>query len=445
MKEGTKEVPKQPSGKNLSEFYKTRLSQFIAPLRESLDKLIDSRLVRTLEETVICLIRHRHRQCGMLLSELGEYLACPAHAPAGTKRLSNLLRSPKWESSEIKEFILGKAILLGQTWRQKRHRLLLLHDDGVVEKPESLAAEGLCAVRSSKAKRLTKIKPGYYTPPLNGTIHVPGFQWMGVLLATLATAPQLVEMNWWTNRGDHATDGKTARESLFRRICAHFQQAVHVFDRGYAGAPWLGILFEQQADFILRWQSGYLLKNEKGELKKPWQLAKGKKDMGGKLIWDAVRKKRRNIRLLYFPVWNPQFPDKPLSLVISKPGKGMTPWYLLTNLPLEKIRDAWFVIHAYAKRWQIETAFRFCKSELGLESPRLWFWQNRLKFMQLLALTFAFLLSLFNASPPGLRKLLLNLWAKRTGERCNNNALPIYRFRLALSNLWNFQVSQNSG
>lgn len=445
MKTDTNKNNSSRSGKELSGYFKKRLSQFIEPLFLSLDALIDIRLVRTLEATVVAIIRHRHRQNGLLLSELGEYLAGPDHAPAGTKRLSNLLRSPKWGSSEIMEFLLCKSVLLAQNWRHEGRRPVLLYDDGVVEKPESLRAEGLCAVRSSKSKRLTRIKPGYYTPPLHGTVHVPGIQWMCVLLATLGKPPQLARMLWWTNRGDHATDGRTEREGLFRQMCATFFDAVHVFDRGYAGAPWLGTLLGQNAHFVMRWHSSYFLQDEKGARKKAWQLTKGKKTMGGKLVWDAVRKKQRQLKMLYVRVFHPDFPGKALSLVVSRPGKAMAPWYLLTNLPIEKLRDAWFVVHAYAKRWDIEIAFRFCKSELGLESPRLWFWENRLKFMQIIALVFAFLLAICHSTPQALRIILLNVWAKRTGERCRNAALPLYRLRSALSHLFNRQVSQNSG
>ncbi len=41
---------------------------------------------------------------------------------------------------------------------------MLIWDGTVLEKPESLKAEGLCAVRSSKALRLTHVKKGYYYP-----------------------------------------------------------------------------------------------------------------------------------------------------------------------------------------------------------------------------------------------------------------------------------------
>jgi hypothetical protein len=50
------------------------------------------------------------------------------------------------------------------------------------EKPESLAPEDLCAVRSSKAKRLTPIKAGYYTPR-GRPIFVAGMHWLALRVA----------------------------------------------------------------------------------------------------------------------------------------------------------------------------------------------------------------------------------------------------------------------
>ncbi len=52
----------------------------------------------------------------------------------------------------------------------------------MVEKPESQKAEGLCAVRSSKAQRLTRIKKGSSHPP-GKPIFVPGLHGIGVRLS----------------------------------------------------------------------------------------------------------------------------------------------------------------------------------------------------------------------------------------------------------------------
>ena len=62
-----------------------------------------------------------------------------------------------------------------QEWKQQGQEGLVLWDGSVWEKPESLKSEGLGPVQSSKAHRLTHIKPGYYTPP-GRPICVPGLR-----------------------------------------------------------------------------------------------------------------------------------------------------------------------------------------------------------------------------------------------------------------------------
>ena len=80
------------------------LQSFIEPLEQWLDRQIDRRLVRTLFLALVAIVRLRNSRSGLLLGELGAHVLSPAKAPAGTKRLSNLLRSPSgltlfWRSS----------------------------------------------------------------------------------------------------------------------------------------------------------------------------------------------------------------------------------------------------------------------------------------------------------------------------------------------------------
>lgn len=58
---------------------------------------------------------------------------------------------------------------------------LLAWDESVIEKSESIAIEGLCSVKSSKTRRLTRIKPGYFNPPGGRPIMVPGMHWVTLL------------------------------------------------------------------------------------------------------------------------------------------------------------------------------------------------------------------------------------------------------------------------
>ena len=83
-----------------------------------------------------------------------------------------------------------------------------------------------------------------------------------------------------------------------------------------------------------------------------------------------------------------------LWLVVSRTGQGRHPWYLLTNEKIASVDDAWRVVFAYARRWQVEMCYRTCKTDLALESPRLWSWENRLKLLLMASLVYAFLLSL---------------------------------------------------
>lgn len=83
----------------------------------------------------------------------------------------------------MEEFLLAKAQRVAHQLQDQQQVGVLLWDESVVEKPESIHSEGLCAVRSSKAKRLKRIKPGFYNPPGGRPVHVPGFEWMSLLLA----------------------------------------------------------------------------------------------------------------------------------------------------------------------------------------------------------------------------------------------------------------------
>jgi hypothetical protein len=47
----------------------------------------------------------------------------------------------------------------------------------------------------------------------------------------------------------------------------------------------------------------------------------------------------------------------PLTLIICRPGrKGLQPWYLRANEKVENDKQAWKLVHAYARRWQYNTS-----------------------------------------------------------------------------------------
>lgn len=102
-----------------------------------------------------------------------------------------------------------------------------------------------------------------------------------------------------------------------------------------------------------------------------------------------------------------------------------------TALPITSAEDAWRVVFAYARRWQIELTWRFDKSKLAFQSPRLWRWDERMKLLALATLAYAFLLQLLAARYKPLRLWLLRRYCHRTGWHLHRVTVPLYRLRSA--------------
>jgi hypothetical protein len=211
------------------------LEDFLSPLLRQLDEQIDKRLVRTFFKTIQAMIEFRHRSVGLLLSELGAYLLCPEQAPAGTKRLSNLLRCSKWAYGLIEQFLWQGADQRVKALVAAQETVLAIWDESVLEKAESLKGEGLCAVRSSKAARLKRIKPGFFNPPDGRPVFVPGLNWLGVLIMGSGGPPTLAAMHWWSSRGKFKSDQRRQEENLLKRCAQRWgQRLLHIWDRGFA-------------------------------------------------------------------------------------------------------------------------------------------------------------------------------------------------------------------
>lgn len=159
-----------------------KLFRYMKGLLGELNERVDRRLVGTFFGLVMAIVMHRNRNHGLLLSELGGYLLGPERCRAGTKRISNLLHSEKWKSKLISRNLWQRGTERVRELQAEGEIPLVLWDESVLEKPESLKAERLCAVRSSKARRLKRIKPGYFNPPGGRPIFVPGFNWLQILV-----------------------------------------------------------------------------------------------------------------------------------------------------------------------------------------------------------------------------------------------------------------------
>jgi hypothetical protein len=422
---------------DLSHRYGRNFLRFLDPFVRELDVTVDKRPLRTLVQTVEAILAFRDRNHGLLLSELGSYMDGLGHG-GGTKRLSTLIHHQGWKAQQIDAFLLRRADAQIAQWEARGEEGLLIWDGTVLEKPESLKAEGLCAVRSSKAARLTHVKKGYYHPP-DAPIFVPGLHGIGLLLAGRSDqqGPALLAaLRWWTSRGPLASYEKDENCKLLRLVTQRWGRSlIQVFDRGYCGSPWLGALRGFDARFILRWKTNYHLVDAAGIKQAAWKIARGKPGLAPRTLWDAVHHRNVEGRVLFFPVTHPDFPDWPLTLVVGR-RKGEKPWYLLTNEVVTTTDDAWHIVLAYARRWHIEMAFRNLKSEMAIQSLRVYDWEPRLKLLGMLTLAYAFLMDLMGEEGKRARDWLIEYACHRTGEHLREVEIPFTRLRIALSKLW---------
>jgi hypothetical protein len=425
---------KKQESQERSSYLERECYRFLYRLLGVLDVRMDRRLVVTFLSLVMVILMHRHRNQGLLLSELGGYLRPAYQAPAGTKRISNLLHSKRWDAEMIETYLWMKADERVSCLSEGGRTVLVIWDESVIEKPESLHLEGLCAVRSSKAKRLKRIKPGYYNPPGGRPICVPGYHWLQVLVMGLEGPVTVAKMRWWTTRGEQATQLRTVEGEVMDEVAqAWGQKVIHVWDRGFAGAPWLSVAFAHEVRFIMRWPKRYQLLDIQGQERKAWEIVRGKRSWDHRLLWDARRRCQRKVGVFATPVFDKDN-HHPLWLVVARPGSGREPWYLLTNEPISTSEDAWRVVLAYARRWNIEMAIRFDKCELAFESPRLRKWDTQLRLLLIATLAFAFLLSLLPLD--NIVSWLLQTWCHRTGKWRLKVKTPLYRLRSALCRLW---------
>lgn len=423
-----------PIRQKSGEFILVQSDKYLSRIQKELFQQIDTRLARTFFDLFIAILSFRNRSMGLLLTELGGYVSGFKSAPAGTKKISNLLRCKGWTHQLIDNFFFnrGKERIEGLTKEGKRP--LLLWDDSRIEKPESWFLQGLCSVYSSKASRLTKIKPGYYTPP--GTrIHVPGYKWTGIILSNLGGVPSVFHMAWWTTRGVHKEWGSNIIYRMLRKVNQEIGSlALHVLDRGYASIKMLEWLTTFKQRFLIRWKVNHLLINEHGVTKKTHLVARSYKGKDSQIVWDKERKKSKRITVAWAPVTHPELPDNQLYLVIVRDKNNFnSPMYLLTDLVIENEEQAWEICFSYIHRWEIEQAFRCCKSELAMESPRLWFFQNTLKLLAIVSLVYDFLLRMLRNWKAWTEQLFAN-WCPRTGNRYRLAKIPIYRLRAAVAN-----------
>ena len=420
----------------LAHTLRSHLVQFLRPVAARLASQLDIRLVQTALDLVQVILTHRHRALGLLLTELGGYLLSPAQAPAGAKRISNLIHCPDWSADDLNGLLWQQATERVQALSQADEAVLLVWDGSVWEKPESQANTDWCVVRSAKARRLSRRRKGMTIPHKGPPILVPGLHWDGLVVVGMEGPPTLAHMQWWTTRGEHPTTQRAVDQALLEQSTREWGRRVrHIWDRGYAGSGWIAAALSAGVRFLVRWKKGNKLLDNWGEERKASAIGRGKRSVSYRMLRDTRTKELIKVGVVAIPVTLLDHPQ-PLWLVIARLGKGREPWYLLTAEPIHTLTEVWAIVLAYARRWQIELVWRYSKSELAMESPRVWDWDVRLKLLLLATMAYAFVLHLLSSSFDELRALVLRNWCHRTGKRYQEVAAPLYRLRSALSRLW---------
>jgi hypothetical protein len=91
--------------------------------------------------------------------------------------------------------------------------------------------------------------------------------------------------------------------------------------------------------------------------------------------------------------------DEALTLVVSRLAGKDKPMMLLTNLPVENLKDAKRILRFYIRRWECEEAIRFLKSQVNLEKIRTFRWSAIHRLVLLAVLVMIYLGWLVEAHP----------------------------------------------
>ena len=139
------DTPSAQADPVLAQSMRRLLVQFLRPVAQRLASQLDLRLVQTAIDLVQVILTHRHGRISLLLSELGGYLLGPNQAPAGTKRISNLIHAASWTAPDLKAVLWRQASARVETLHAEGQQVLAVWDGSEWEKPESQATSVRCA------------------------------------------------------------------------------------------------------------------------------------------------------------------------------------------------------------------------------------------------------------------------------------------------------------
>jgi hypothetical protein len=178
------------TGEAESQWWGQQLETYLRPYSQRLDAYLDRRVVGNLTATIASIVQTRSE---LTLAQLGSAICGPEHTEAGTQRLQRALHHQGWTAEVIEELLWDQAEQSRKQMEQRGETPLCIWDSSVLEKPESVALEGLGAVRSSRVRRLARSRPDVFNRP-GLPVRVRGFEWESLLLLGKSGVPQVVAM-----------------------------------------------------------------------------------------------------------------------------------------------------------------------------------------------------------------------------------------------------------
>jgi len=147
-------------------------------------------------------------------------------------------------------------------------------------------------------------------------------------------------------------------------LSAHFPKTnIRALDRGYDAGYIFDYFIPHEESFIVRMNDrNVLYKGETTLLSKVAKRFKGKYA----LKFETKDGKKSDCKISITPVSLPDYPEKPLNLVVCK-GLGKEPMLLLTNLESDDKRLCVTITKVYLMRWRIEEYYKFKKQGFGFE------------------------------------------------------------------------------
>ena len=225
---------------------------------------------------------------------------------------------------------------------------ILIVDDSDVAKSCSSKLEGLCKVRDGSTGKT-----------------VDGYWYAGVSALTAEhKQPIPVYSRVYSSKEDGYLSNNAETLKSFAFLSEHFPKTtIRALDRGYDAGYVFDYFIPNKETFVIRMNDRNILhKGEKVLLSKLAGRVKGKYALN----FEAKNGKKANCKISIVPVSLPDYPDKPLNLVICN-GLGKDPLLLLTNLASDDKRLCVTITKVYLMRWRIEEYYKFKKQGFGFE------------------------------------------------------------------------------